>query len=393
MAIAPRRDLFQVVAKLAAAHRQRIERACERIVLLGDDCGAQAVLSLLDELDSDDAEVLALPTDRFSRALHLYLGQEFATIGAMPQQRFEHAERRQVMQRQSKSEEFSSHYLGPRDVEPRIGADVEELLRHRIAALFPQVTADQILIEHFTRREFESGDGSNGVATGPVQQYTLIATFNGTKVNFTQVTDGELFEHEEPAATSSRFSWVPKTGALAVFCEDRAARRDLAMMFRDVVLAYDGHIDDMPIREFDLMGFSAPEMLERMVRERVDGVQGMSILQIGLARPFEQRSTNEANDRDLIQQLSSTLRIGRDRRDARQIYEVAYDDYGLDDFTGYELSHVKLVFRMARQSHRKAHNVTVQITAPNGLNDNSKTLDDGRRVLDQLARLGVLREF
>lgn len=48
---------------------------------------------------------------------------------------------------------------------------------------------------------------------------------------------------------------------------------------------------------------------------------------------------------------------------------------------------------LAAQPHRKAHNVAVQITAPNGLNDKSKTEDDRKRVLEQLIRLGVLSEF
>ena len=170
-------------------------------------------------------------------------------------------------------------------------------------------------------------------------------------------------------------------------------RLDLATVFRDVVLACDGAISDMPMREFDLFGFSTPEMLKRLERDRVAGVEKISILQIKVARPFEQQTTDEANGRDLVQHLSSTLLIGRDRRDARNIYQLAYDDYGIDDLTGYALAQVKLVFRMAKQPHRKAHNVAVQITSPNGLNDKSKTEDDRKRVLEQLVRIGVLREF
>ena len=48
---------------------------------------------------------------------------------------------------------------------------------------------------------------------------------------------------------------------------------------------------------------------------------------------------------------------------------------------------------MAKQKDRRAHNIVVQITAPNGLNDKSKTEDDRKRVLEQLIRLGVLSEF
>ena len=87
------------------------------------------------------------------------------------------------------------------------------------------------------------------------------------------------------------------------------------------------------------------------------------------------------------------MEITRDRRDSRNVYQVAYEDYSAEDLSQYALVQVKLVMRMATQPHRKAHNVAVQITAPNGLNDKSKTEDDRKRVLDQLIRLGVLSEF
>lgn len=87
------------------------------------------------------------------------------------------------------------------------------------------------------------------------------------------------------------------------------------------------------------------------------------------------------------------MEISRDRRDGRNIYQVAYEDYGADDLTQYALAQVKLVMRMAQQLHHKAHNVAVQITAPNGLNDKSKTEYDRKRILEQLIRIGVLSEF
>lgn len=396
LAVQARKAMFHAVAKLGVTAQQLIERATERVVLLDDEYGTQAVQSLLDEQDSGDAAVLAMPTDRYSRALHLCLRQDFPENGAKREQRFDHAERLQVMHRQWKSESYSSHYLGPKDVVPKIAADVEDILRARIAVLFPQVAADQILIEQFTRRDLAHADrcgGKDADEAAPVLLHTLTATFNGSTVHFPQVADGEVVEHEEPAAMSASFSWEPGTGALGVFCPDRETRRELATIFRDVVLTCDGEINDMPMREFDLFGFSTPAMLTRIEQELVAGIEKISILQIKVARPFEQRTTDEANGRELIQHLSSILLVGKDRRDNRHIYEVAYDDYGIDDLTGYALGQVKLVFRMAKQPHRKAHNVAVQITAPNGLNDKSKTEDDRKRVLDQLARLGVVREF
>ena len=394
--IPARKALFQAVAKLALDKQQRIERAAELVVLLDDEYGAQAVQSLLDEKNEGDAAVVVAPTDRYSRALHLHLLQEFPSAGVKADNRFEHAERLQVMHRQWKSENFSSHYLGPKGIEPKIDVDMQDVLRGRIATLYPKIAADQILIEQFTRRDLAHADRSDAEDAddpAPVLLHTLTATFNGSTAHFKQVAGGEVVDHEEPAAMSAIFSWEPGTGALGVFCEDKESRRDLATIFRDVVLACEGAINDMAMREFDLLGFSTHAMLKRLKQNLVDGVDKISILQVKIARPFEQNTIDEANGRDIVQHLSSTLVIGRDRRDTRDIYEVAYDDYGIDDLTGYVLSQVKLVFRMAKQPHRKAHNVAVQITSPNGLNDKSKTEDDRKRVIEQLARLGVLCEF
>ncbi|WP_045761944.1 hypothetical protein, partial [Xanthomonas albilineans] len=289
----------------------------------------------------------------------------------------------------------SSHYLGPRGVVPQVSPDVEDALRRRITALFPQVPPDQILIEQFTQRDLAPtapSSGQDADNADSVLLHTLTATFNGATTHYQQVKDGEVEDHELPVAMSACFSWEPQTGALSVHCEDREIRRELATVFRDVALACKDGIADIPVREFDIFGFSTPQMLARLEHERVAGVEKVTILQLKVAHLFEQMTTDEANERDIAQHLSSTLLIGRDRRDTRTIYQVANDDYGIDDLTRYTVTQVKLVFRMAKQPHRKAHNLAVQITAPNGLNDKSKTEDDRKRVLQQLARIGVLRE-
>ncbi|KSO09274.1 hypothetical protein [Pseudomonas aeruginosa] len=389
-----RQAFFHCAAKLDAAIRQRIEDAVERVMLLGDDYGAQAVQSLLDERRDDDAAVLEMPSDRFSRALHLCILQEFPEAGARREVRFDQAEHEQVMHRQWKSEHFSSHYLGPKGVKPKNDGDVQETLRTRIAELFPHVPKDQILIEQFVRHGLshaQRDDDDDAEGEPLTLLHTVCATFNGSTAHYRQVEDGHVVDHEEPAAMSAHFSWEPATGALTVFCENREARRELATIFRDVVLAHEGAIDDMPIRQFDLFGFSTSAMLKRLEQDRIADIERVEILQIKVAKPFEQPL--ELGGKSVVRQLASKMEITRDRRDGRNIYQVAYEDYSAEDLTQYALAQVKLVMRMAKQPHRKAHNVAVQITAPNGLNDKSKTEDDRKRVLEQLIRIGVLSEF
>lgn len=388
-----RQSFFHAVAKLAASIQQTIEHASERVMLLEDEYGAQAVLSLLDEGREGDAVVLAMPSDRYSRALYLCLLQEFPVQGAKRDDRFDQAESLQLMHRQWKNDHFSSHYLGPKGLEPNTGNDVQDELRTRIAELFPKVPKDQILIEQFTRRDLShEQDDEDDVGHDPsALLYTITATFNGSTAHYQQVEDGQVNDHEVDAAMSACFSWEPKTGALSVFCKDREARRELATIFRDVALAHDGDIADMPMRQFDLLGFSTNAMLDRLKKDRVAGVDDISILQVTVAKPFEQKS--EIAGRDVVRQLASKMQITRDRRDGRSIYQVAYEDYGAEDLSEYALMQVKLVMKMSKTQHRKAHNVAVQITAPNGLNDKSRTDDDRKRVLEQLIKIGVLSQF
>jgi hypothetical protein len=388
-----RQSFFHAVAKLAPTAQHSIERSAERVMLLDDDYGAHAVLSVLKEERADDAAVLAAPSDRYSRALYLNILQDFPAHGARRDERFDQAEHLQVMHRQWKNDHYSSHYLGPKGAVPKTGADVQDVLRTRIAELFPKVPKDQILIEQFTRRDLtcEQDDDDDCEADQSALLHTLTATFNGKTATFQQVTNGHVVDHEEPAAMSARFSWEPKTGLLSVFCEERETHRELATIFRDVALAHDGKIEDMPMRQFDLLGFSTSKMLDRLKKDRVAGVDDISILQVTVAKPFEQKS--EIAGRDVVRQLASKMQITRDRRDGRNIYQVAYEDYCAEDLSQYALVQVKLVMRMSKTQHRKAHNVAVQITAPNGLNDKSRTDDDRKRVQEQLIKIGVLSQF
>ena len=389
--IESRKAFFHAVGELEETTLNRIECAAERVMLLDDDYGAQAVLSLLNEDRADDAAVLAAPSDRYSRALYLHLLQDFPAQGVRRDERFDQAEHLQVMHRQWKSDHYSSHYLGPKGIVPKTGPDVQEILRVRIAELFPKVLKDQILIEQFTRRNLSCEQDDDCEVCQSEQLHTLTATFNGKTATFQQVTNGHVVDHEEPAAMSARFSWEPETGSLSVFCEEREARRELATVFRDVALAHDGQIEDMPMRQFDLLGFATSDMLNCLKCNRVAGVDDISILQITVAKPYEQ--TTEYGGRDVVRQLSNKMQITRDRRDTRNIYQIACEDFGDKDLSQYALVQVKLVMKMSKTQHRKAHNVAVQITAPNGLNDKSRTDEDRKRVQEQLIKIGVLSQF
>ena len=106
-----------------------------------------------------------------------------------------------------------------------------------------------------------------------------------------------------------------------------------------------------------------------------------------VAKRLEQQGENGTLE------VTSGMTIHRDRRDQRDVYRVAREDYKQNDLSGFDLVQVKLVLRMAKHKDRRAHNIVVQITAPNGLNDNAKTEDERQLVMRLLKRWNIVTEF
>ena len=148
-----RKSLYPLVGEASPVTRQRLERIAERIEILGDEYGKQAVLSLFDEGDEADAAVLARPCDPHGRSLYLYLEQEYPEKHRPGGKRFDQAERVQVMNRQWRSEAYSSHYRGPLGPTPKLDDAMQERIKERILLLYPNAPRDDVIIEQFSRRD------------------------------------------------------------------------------------------------------------------------------------------------------------------------------------------------------------------------------------------------
>ncbi len=395
---AARKALFNLVAATASNTRSRLEHAAERIVLLDDEYGKQAVLSLLDANDANDAPVLARHDDSYGRALYLFLEQEYSEADRDRNTRFDNAERVQVMNRQWKSEAYSSHYQGPKGATPIVDAKAKQTLTQQVLALYPQAPADAVIVEHFTRRDLSHarrhGDAEDEDGEANVLLHTITVTFNGSEAHYRKVEDGEVVAHDDLAALSIRFSFEPTSGALSVFSDDREVRRDLAKMFRETVLAEGGDITNLPIREFSLSAFASEAMLKRLTVDKLDQVERIDIIHLKIADAENRRFTNGGrNGRTTERRITNYLAVQRDKFEDRNIYAVARTTFKMKDLTPFNVVQVTLSIRVARQPNRKAHNIVVQITVPHGLNDRTKTEDDRKLVMAQLVRLGILQEF
>lgn len=381
--------MFGAIAAIPETQRQRLERAAERIMLLCNDSGCEAVKSVLTGSETD----MLLETDKAGRALYLFLRLLDSAQTVSKDKRFEQAEETSRLAQQSKSEEYASHFHGPRGIEPILDEALEERLKDAIAAIYPEAPREDMLVEQFVCREVayaDRGTDQDGEDAIAARTHTLVVNFNGRDTNYDKIVSGLIITKHDLALLRVVFRYEPHTGAVSVFTERKEVRRELAGILRDVVLAGSGEIADLPMREFDLTGFAHHEMLAKLSVSGEALVEHVTVNQLKVAREFRQAGAAEDSK---VQELASHLTVQRDRRDRRTIYTVAYEDYGVDDFKQLKICQVKLVIRIGKQSDRRAHNINVQITAPNGLNDNARTEADRQLMMRLLKKWGIVHEF
>ena len=382
--ITSRDAVFAEVAAAPVAIQATIERASERICLLCDEYGTLAIGELLMDEDFILPSLLKMPTDKFSKALHLFLQQEFPQDKSHQARRFDHAEVRQEMLARSQSEKQSSHFLGPKGVMPKLDELLENSLKQRLAELLVTIEPQEMLVEQFMQRDFSQPDQ-------PITHYTLSVKFNGARLNWIRLDGREVLETDLPAFQNLKYSWQSNKGNLSVFFEDVPIRPQLAAIFRDVVLGGTGDIESMPVREFDLMGFCSPAMLARFKTGRIDGIDDILIQHLVVTKP--EMKIVQIGGKSVQRLVENSLVIRCHRWEDRDIYTRASEVDGIDDLTDYVISQVRLRMRVSKSAHRRAHNVSAHITAPNGFNDSGKTKEDTELVFSQLMSLGCARQY
>jgi hypothetical protein len=277
--------------------------------------------------------------------------------------------------------------MGPKSVLPCVTGETLDALKQRILGFYPELQADDIQIEYYTPRRL----ASSGEAETTAVLHVITAVFNGGRAHFRQVQEGDVIDRMEPAAIDISYTWDPKEGLLSVYSEDREHRLAFATAFRDEILVQEGEFQDLPLWEFNLEPFRDGSILERIRQRRLPSVNQIVIRSLEVAKTEEQATFDERSGRPIQRQIQSPLRIGRDRHDIREVYEVARQAHGIQSFHEYDPLCINMTLHMAARPHHGAHRVPVKITAPNGLTDRCKTEEDRRQVIAQLSQLGIMR--
>lgn len=376
--------VFQETSKLCEQMQAQLESIAERVNLLCDESGAQIVSEMLDPQAQADTTVLGPDSNRYTRALYLYLRQEISSVEWPKDNRFEQAEIRHVLVQQAGQQRYSSHFMGPKGVVPVLDDERRNLVIQRLLSMYPNVKESDIVVE-----DFETWTMVEGLKVPDSVVWAI--TFNCKNVHYQFVANGEVEEIDTAAASCIRFNWSVNRGTLGVYCEEMELRSELAMMFRDIGMGGQEDIKQMPIWEFDLSGFSTPAILPRMKIHRIEGIDAIEIRSLTLYKPEVRSCVSQG--REINRRIENSLVIKRHRYEERDIYEVARQIHRIADLSGYVVSQVKLGVRIAKTTKRSAHSVSVQVSIPNGFADESKTKTDSALILQQLLAVGCATQF
>lgn len=384
LSLKQRDRIFQETATLSSQTQAHLEAAAERINLLCDEYGAQIVSEFLDPDEPVDAALLQQQTSKYCRALYLYLRQEHSTDGAARDLRFEQAELRNELVQQAGQQKFSSHFLGPKGVVPVLDDDRKSRVVKHLLTLYPGMKESDIVVEAFHSAVLVNGEKQTDSVVWSI-------TFNGKQVHYQYVANGEVEEVETVAASCIRFDWSVSRGTLGVYCEEIDHRSELAMMFRDIGMGGGSDIQQMPIWEFDLTGFSTPAILPRLKINRIEGIEAIEIRSLTVFKPEIKSVFSQG--REINRRIENALILKRHRFESRDIFEVADHIHRISDLSGYIVAQVKLGIRVSKTPNRSAHSVSVQVSMPNGFSDESKTKVDSALILRQLQAIGCARHF
>ena len=366
-----RESIVAAMAAVVGQSRKKFEDRAERIYLMSKEVGHEAVRSLGKGLVIPGKEVLP---DGLARMLWLYLEKNVAFMDA--------EEARYAIEHRL-SPKIYSGFSGPKNLEISVTDDSKKQFAAKMAALMG-VEAKDIAVSDFTRSEYSvSDDEEDNVEE--VVLYQFSAAVNTDADSFDTVRDGVVETEYYVPCEKIRMTYEPASGAIEVYAPNLAMRRDVARAFADTIMNHEIKGETIPLKDYDLESFKK----SRTFPAHGESIGTVRVTQIKVERRHE-IGGGEASSKKTVY---NALDIRVHRNESRSIWATALDDFKIDDLTPYDVKQVKFVIQIPKQGDRRAHGLTVLITAPNGCS-NGNMSNEERELRDRLlSHWQILNEF
>ena len=360
-----REAVHDTVEHLDLVQHSKIEGMAERIVLIADRAGQEAIATLKDCI-AKIAELQQQP-DALNRTLWLFLNEPECFLDA---------ESARFAIEYHASSRIYSGFEGPAGQSIHMDADRLETLKQKIRDTLG-IQGD-ILIDHFMRSRF-SDDADE------VSLHHLTVAFNAEQNSYDMVVQNRLETRYYIPAKKLHLTYEPASGTIEVYASSiHSARRDLARAFADSVLQAQISGDSIPLREYDLDSLTAPRELP---------VGDEPALGAKLQMIKFRQDTYRTDERGRQRPVDNTLAIQVDRNDPRTVFDIATEEFGLSDFALLAIKQIKIVVQLPKSPGKRARSIPITITAPNHCSNSGLTEAD-RQLRDRLLEMwGILVKF
>ncbi len=367
-----RESIVAAMAAVVGQSRKKFEDRAERIYLMSKEVGHEAVRSLGKGLVIPGKEVLP---DGLARMLWLYLEKNVAFMDA--------EEARYAIEHRL-SPKIYSGFSGPKNLEINVTDETKKQFAEKMATLM-EVTPKDIAISDFTRSEYSVSDDAEESDVEEVVLYQFSAAVNTDADSFETVLDSVVETKYYVPCEKIRMTYEPASGAIEVYASNLGMRRNVARAFADTIMNHEIQGETIPLKDYDLESFKK----SRTFPAHGENIGAVRVTQIKVERRHEVGG-GEASTKKTVY---NALDIRVHRNELRSIWATALDDFKIDDLTPYDVRQVKFVIQIPKQGDRRAHGLTVLITAPNGCS-NGNMSNEERELRDRLlSHWQILNEF
>ena len=366
-----RESIHDAMAFVVGQTRKQFEDRAERIYLMSKEVGHEAVRSLGKGLVIPGKEVLP---DGLARMLWLYLEKNATFVDA--------EEARYAIEHRL-SPRIYSGFSGPKNLDISVTDDGKKQFAEKMAMLMG-VKATDIAVSDFTRSDYSVSDEEDG-DTNEVVLYQFSAAVNTDADSFDTVRDGVVETEYFVPCKKIRMTYEPASGAIEVYEPNLGMRRDVARAFADTIMNQEIEGEIIPLKDYDLESFKK----SRTFPAHGENIGAVRVTQIKV----EHRHEVGGGEASTKKPVYNALDIRVHRNESRSIWATALDDFKIDDLTPYDVKQVKFVIQIPKQGDRRAHGLTVLITAPNGCS-NGNMSNEEREMRDRLlSHWKILNEF
>ena len=352
-----RAGFAEVLSSLSVADRQKMEEVAEKIVLLTDGPGQDAVDSVRHKHFTEaQQEAFDKFRNQYDRSLWLFRDDPHLFNEAI------NARFADVF-RQSAS--CYSGFVGPKNLALKDAPSSVDVFHDKVAEQF-KCSKDQVAVQVFRRLHPDSKTGDD------VTLYQVSIHYNLAPEAVECVKDSQLDSQQVTRAVSSFITYEPKNGNLEVLSKDSNGREALARLAADHLLMSPITGERVPLKRYDYQCLARPFQFD-IAGEKVDWVR---VTQLGYTKSGR----------------SMVLKIGA--KDPDDIYQASRDMVTADfKFSRHLITFAQISVKIRKQHGERARTVHIVLRGENGCNIKTKREKDRVLCDHLLEKWGIVREI